>query len=68
MVWSSRNVVAISINGFYYGRSLYPGSVNDCELSLVIYVCSKVKIFRGSHVSTKTFYLELHYQCNFSVE
>ena len=53
MVWSGRIVVAISINGFYCSRSLHHSSVNDCELSLAIYV--QGKIFQGSYVSTKYF-------------
>ena len=38
MVRSSHSEVAISINGFYHGRLLHHDSVNDLELSLVIYV------------------------------
>ena len=63
MVWSGCIVVAISINGFYCSRSLHHGSVNDCELSLAIYV--QGKIFQGSYVSAKIFY---YYQEMFSVE
>ena len=60
MIWSSYSVVVISMNGFYRSQTLHHGSMNDHELSLAIYV--PVKIFQGSHVSTKIFYLELYYQ------
>ena len=54
------SVVAININGFYCGRLLHHGSVNDRELYLAIYF--QGKMFQGGHVSTKIFYLELYYQ------
>ena len=52
MAWSSLSVVAISIHGFYCN------SMNNRELSLTIYVQGK----KGSHTSTKVFYLEFYYQ------
>ena len=38
MVRSTHSEVATNINGFYHGRLLHHDSVNDLELSLVIYV------------------------------
>ena len=54
MTRSSHSVVDISCS-----------SANERKLSLAIYRCvSKVKIFQGSHVSTKI-YLDLDYQRNY---
>ena len=41
MVRSSYSVVAINIKGFYCGRSLHHGNVNNRELLLAIYVKGK---------------------------
>ena len=45
---------------FYCSRALHHDSMNEHELSLAIYI--EVKIFQGSHVSMKIFYLEFYYQ------
>ena len=50
MVWSSHSVVAISINGFYHGRLLHHDSVNDRQLSLVIYVFTSLLIVKVVHI------------------
>ena len=46
MVWSSYSVVAIGII-VYHSQSLHRGSINELELSLVIYV-------QGKNISRKS--------------
>ena len=43
------SLVVIRINGFYHGQALHHGSINECELSLAIYVQGK-NILRKSCV------------------
>ena len=52
--------VAISINGFYRGHLVYHSNVNDCELSLAIYVQGK-NTLRKSCIHDNI-YLILYYQ------
>ena len=52
MVQSSHIVVTTSISSLYWCRTLHHGSVNECELSLAIYVQDK-NISRKSSVHEK---------------
>ena len=61
------SVVAISVNSLPRLIAAPWCSINECELSLAIYTF-KVKIFRGSRVSTKIFYLEFFINEIFSVK
>ena len=49
----------VAIAYLYDSQSLQCGSVNKRKLLVAIYV--QGKIFQGSHVSMKKFYLELYY-------